>query len=133
MSTQSTAAGGVTSNDRLWAALAYFPNLIILPVLILVMEENKKREFQRYHAIQALGLLAAIVVYAILINLLQCGLNYALSTIGAGLVSTALSCVFWVLGLVPLAVSLYFAYQAYAGKMFEVPYLTQFMRQQKWL
>lgn len=131
MQSQSTAAGGVSSNDRLWAALAYFPNLVILPILILVMEENKKSQFQRYHAIQSLGLLAVFVVYGVLIGLVNCVLGLALSN--AGLIYTALSCVFWLLSFVPLVAALYYAYQAYSGKVFEIPVLTQFMRQQKWL
>jgi uncharacterized membrane protein len=122
-----------TSTDRLWAALAYFPNLIILPILILVMEENKARPFQRYHAIQSLGLMAAFVVYGILLGLVQCVLGMALEAIGIGIIGTAVSCLFSLLSFVPLAVALYYAYQAYSGKMFEIPVLTQFMRQQNWL
>ncbi|HOG48419.1 MAG TPA: DUF4870 domain-containing protein [Anaerolineae bacterium] len=135
MNTASNQAmpGDVTSNDRLWAALAYFPNLVILPILILVMEENKTRAFQRYHAIQALGMLAVAVVYGVVIGLLQCVLGFALGAVNAGLISTALSCLMTLLSFVPAAAMLYFAYQAYTGKIFEIPVLTQFLRQQKWL
>ncbi len=130
---QAMLPSDVTSNDRLWAALAYFPNLVILPILILVLEENKKRPFQRYHAIQALGMVAVIVVYSVLIGLVQCVLGFALSALNAGFVGSALSCLTSLLSILPALAMLYFAYQAYSGKMFEIPVLTQFMRQQKWL
>ena len=50
-----------TNDDRVMAALAYASQLInpiglILPIIILVSETSKQRPFQRYHAIQSLGL-----------------------------------------------------------------------------
>jgi len=113
-----------TDTDRLWGALAYILDPIV-SVLILVMEENKKRAFQRYHAIQALGFLAVVVVCYIIASILYCGLT----TITGGI----LGCVMWVLYLVPAIPAIYYAYQSYQGKYFEIPVLTQFMRQQKWL
>jgi len=126
------APAEVTSNDRLFAGLAYIINLIV-PLLILLMEENKKRAFQRYHAIQALGLLVACFAYAIVLGMAQCVLGIILSALRSGFLTSTLGCLFSLLGFVPLAVSLYYAYQAYTGKMFEIPVVTQFMRQQKWL
>jgi uncharacterized membrane protein len=32
-----------------------------------------------------------------------------------------------------VGVSLYYAYKAYQGEMFEIPVLTNFLKQQKWL
>ena len=54
-----------TNDDRVMAALAYASQLInpiglVLPIIILVSETSKQRPFQRYHAIQSLGVSAVI-------------------------------------------------------------------------
>ncbi len=120
----SGAEPAVTSNDRLMAGLSYII-VVILPIVILIGEESKKREFQRYHAIQSIGLTVAAVVYSIALTVLSC----LLTAVKLG----ALNCLVSLLGFVPLLVFLFYAYQAYQGQRFEIPVLTQFMRQQKWL
>ena len=131
MSDQAAAPGSVgapaeapTDNDRLMAALGYIIGVIV--PLIILLGESKNRPFQRYHAIQSLGLTAAIVIYTILVTILSC-------IIGMIPVLQVLACVIWVLYLLPAVPVLYYAYQSYQGQMFEIPWLTQFMRQQKWL
>ncbi len=127
MSDQASVPGSASApsdNDRLMAALSYVIGVIV-PVIIL-LGESKDRPFQRYHAIQSLGLSAAIVVYFILVSILSC-------IIAAIPVLNALACIIWILYLVPAIPVLYYAYQAYQGQMFEIPWLTQFMRQQRWL
>ena len=114
----------VTSNDKTMGLLAY----IIPPIgsaIILLSETNKTRPFQRFHAIQALGLLAVYVVWWIVAAIIAAVL---------GAVTAALACcISWVLPLLPLVPAIYFAYQAYQGKVFDVPVLTDFMVQQGWL
>ena len=44
-----------------------------------------------------------------------------------------LGCIAWVLYLLPIVPFVYYAYLAYQGKEFEIPVVTPFMRQQKWL
>ncbi len=112
----------VTDNDRLMAALSYV--IAVIVSLIVLFSEAKNREFQRYHAIQSLGLSAVAVVYEIVVMLISCGLTALVPFLG---------CVTWILPLLPAIPFLYYAYQAYQGKTFEIPYLTNFMRQQKWL
>ncbi|HOG48420.1 MAG TPA: hypothetical protein PLJ35_13230 [Anaerolineae bacterium] len=114
----------VSDNDRLMAALSYAITGIV-SLIVLLGESGKTRAFQRYHAIQSLGLAAAIIIYELLFSLCYC----VLTTVTGGV----LGCILWILGFVPWVPALYYAYQAYQGQMFEIPVLTQFMRQQKWL
>jgi uncharacterized membrane protein len=109
-------------NDRLMAALSYVFT-VILPLVIL-LTEGKNREFQRYHAIQSLGLAAVAVIYEIVINIVVAAIASA---------SCFLGCILWVLPLLAWVPFFYFAYQAYQGQYIEIPYLTQFMKQQNWL
>lgn len=112
----------VTDNDKLFAALSY----IFWPVAIIVLlsETNKNRPFQRHHAIQALGL--GIAVLIIFIPLICIDLIL-------GQIAGILSCLFFPVFFVPLAVMLWFAYRAYQGEKFDIPYLTEFMKNQGWL
>ncbi|MGQ9493594.1 MAG: DUF4870 domain-containing protein [Anaerolineae bacterium] len=121
-------AKDVTDNDRLMAALAYATQVlipVIVPVVMLLTEESKKRPFQRFHAIQSLGFLAASVVYEILAAIVFT----VLTIVSAG----CLGCILWVLFFVPIVPALYYAYQAYKGLYFKIPFLTDFMVNSKWL
>jgi len=112
----------VNDNDKLFAALSYI--LWPVAVIVLLSETNKARPFQRYHAIQALGfVVAAIIVYIPLICI-----DVILSQI-----SSLLACLLYPVFLVPAAFAFWFAYRAYQGEQFEIPYVTQFMKKQGWL
>ncbi len=107
----------VTSEDRMWAALAWLPAIgWLFALLVLLMENNRNRPFQRFHAVNALGVAIVLAV-----------LNVVLSFLVVGLV---VSCP---LSLAALAYQVYMAVQAYQGQWKEVPWLTQFARQQGWL
>lgn len=114
--TNPTPAGDITDNDKLMAALSY--PIPIVALIILIAEDMKNRPFQRFHAVQAL---AANIVLWVIIALLGCILTVV--TLGLCGVGPA---ILWF-------VTLYWAYEAYQGKYFEIPYLTQFLRDQKWL
>lgn len=121
-------APGVTESDRLMAAVAYASQVflpVIVPAIMLLAEENKKRDFQRYHAIQSLGFLVAATIYEVLASIVFCGL----STITGG----CLACITWVLFLVPVIPAFYYAYMAYQGLYFDIPILTDFLVQNRWL
>lgn len=109
-------SGDITENDRLMAALSY--PIPLVAIVILLVQEMKARPFQRYHAVQAL---AINIVLWIVIGLLAC----ILTVITAGICGAGPS-ILWL-------VTLYWAYQAYQGLSFEIPWLTQFLKQQKWL
>ena len=111
----ATAGESLADNDRLMAALAYFL-WFIGPAIILLSPDMAARRFQRYHAIQGLGLAVALAVATLVIVVL-------------GMV---LCCV-WVLLLVPLGATVYCTILAYEGKYFRIPVLTNLMVSEGWL
>jgi len=115
-------------NDKLWSLAAYISQMIvpvIVPVIMLLIEPNKNRPFQKYHAAQSLGFLVATFVYEIL-----AGIVFSVLT---AITLGCLALVLWVLFLLPIIPAIYYAYLAYQGKRFEIPYLTKFMGEQGWL
>ncbi|MHB0877980.1 MAG: DUF4870 domain-containing protein [Anaerolineae bacterium] len=113
----------VTSSDKTMGLLAY-----LLPfigsAIILLSETNKQRPFQRFHGYQGLGLAVIYVVFEIIVNV---------ASLIAGGATCGLGCVLWIVGLIPIVPAIYYGYQAYQGKVFDVPVLTDFMVQQGWL
>jgi uncharacterized membrane protein len=112
-------AGDVNDNDKLMAALSY--PIPLVAIVILLVDEMKARPFQKFHAVQAL---AVNIVLWVLVVLLGCILG-ALSFFIGGLC-----------GFVPILlwlITLYWAYEAYQGKYFEIPWLTEFLRGRNWL
>jgi uncharacterized membrane protein len=100
----------VTSDDKLWAALAYVFTPLV-PIIILLLEDKKDRPFIRAHNMQAL--VWGVVFYIIV------------TITSAFLVGLCI----WPLGLL---VQLYWAYQAYQGQMVSIPVVTDFTRNQGW-
>jgi uncharacterized membrane protein len=120
----------VTDNDKLIAALSYI--IWLVAVFVLISESNKKRPYQRYHAVQGLGfVVAAVIAYAAF------GCIYVIITAIASAIAdalgTAVACLAIPIWFVPLAVALWFAYRAYQGQRFEIPYVTAFLKGQGWL
>jgi len=112
-------ADDITDNDKLMAALSYPIPLVAL--IILLVEDMKNRPFQKYHAVQAL---AANVVLWVVVVLLGCILGMLTAVIGG------------LCGMAPILlwfVTLYWAYEAYQGQYFEIPWLTEFLKKQNWL
>jgi uncharacterized membrane protein len=110
----------ITDNDKLMAALSY--PIPIVAIIILLVEDMKARPFQKFHAVQAI---AANVVLWVAIVILGCVLTVISIPIGGGVCGPA-AILLWF-------ITLYWAYQAYQGLYFEIPYLTQFMKDQNWL
>ena len=98
----------ITSDDKLFAALAYFFSPIV-PILILFLEDKKSRPFIRAHNAQALivGLILWIVLGPVIVITLGCG------------------SVIWL-------VMLYWAFKAYSGEYVEIPGITNFVKDQGW-
>ncbi len=92
----------ITSDDKLWAALAYVFSPLV-PIILMLMEDKKNRPFIRAHNAQALIL-------------------------GIITVLTSGFCI----GLLVWVYQLYIAYQAYQGKTVEVPVITNFIKGQGW-
>jgi uncharacterized protein len=100
----------VTSDDKLWAALAYVFTPIV-PIIILVMADKKDRPFIKAHNMQALVWGVVFYVIVTITSFFFIGL-----------------CI-WPLGLL---LQLYWAYQAYQGKIISIPLLTDFIKNQGW-
>ena len=104
------AAEEITSDDKLWALLAYiFAPLV--SIIIMLMEDKKNRPFLRKHSAQALVL--GIV----------------------GIVLTIVSWITIVLACLPMLWWVYLIYlgiQAYQGKDVNVPLVTDFVKNQGW-
>jgi uncharacterized membrane protein len=115
-----------SDNDKLFAALSY----VFWPVglLVLLSETNKKRPFQRYHAVQALGFGVAAFVVLFVFICIDLVIGAVSNTLGA-----LFSCLTIPIWLVPFAVAVWFAYRAYQGEMFDVPVVTDFVKGQGWL
>jgi uncharacterized membrane protein len=112
-------AGDITENDKVMAALSY--PIPLLAIVILLVEEMKNRPFQKFHAVQAL---AVNIVLWVIISVLSCILFFVSVFLGG------------ICGLGPLLlwlITLYWAYEAYQGKYFEIPWITEFLRGQNWL
>lgn len=101
----------INDQDKLMAALAWI--IPIIAIVILLVEDMKNRPFQKYHAVNSLAFAVVFVVFITIISAV---------TFGFG------SCLV-VLGLIVF----YWAYQAYQGQWVEIPYLTNFVKQQGWV
>ena len=100
----------ITSDDKLWALLAYVLSPLI-PVIILLLEDKKNRPFIKAHNGQALVLG--------LVNLI---------------VGTVLSFTV-VLACVPFLIWIYMIYlgiQAYQGQYVTIPVISDFVKNQGW-
>lgn len=97
-----------TSDDRLFAALAYVFSPLV-PIIILLLEDKKDRPFIRAHNIQALvvGIVLIIVVPFLAVVTFGCG------------------SIIWF-------VMLYWAYKAYQGEEINIPVVTDFVKGQGW-
>lgn len=93
----------VSQDDKLWALLGYIVPVIAL--LALLLEEKKERPFVRYHAVQAL-ILGVITIVA---SATVCG---------------------WILVWI---YAIYVGIRAYQGEWVEIPFFTDFARQQGWI
>jgi uncharacterized protein len=100
----------VTSDDKLWALLAYVLTPLI-PIIIILMEDKKNRPFLRAHNAQALvvGIINVILGVAL-------GWTLFLSCVP---VLVWFACVYW-------------GVQAYNGKYVEIPVISNFVKNQGW-
>jgi uncharacterized membrane protein len=100
--------GEVTSDDKLWAALAYAISPLI-PILILLMADKKDRPFIKAHNIQALVTGVVLWVILAILGTVTCGIGF--------------------LGWIFM---FYLAYLAYQGKTITIPLITDFVKNQGW-
>ncbi len=112
MAEQFTPVSDVTSDDKLWALLAYIFSPIV-PIIVLLMEEKKNRPYIKAHNIQALIWGIAYIIIGTII---------AVPTLGIG------SCLY----LVGEIFSIYWGIQAYNGKYVRIPVITDWVKKQGW-
>ena len=101
----------VTSDDKLWAALAYVFTPVV-PIILMLLEDKKSRPFIKAHNMQAL--VFGIALYVI---------------VAVSSVTVVLPCIIAPLGFLA---QLYWAYQAYQGQMVVIPFLSGFVKDQGW-
>jgi uncharacterized membrane protein len=120
MSQQSGSA--IDSNDKIWAALGYlfFPVAIIM----LLMEEQKNKPFIKYHAVQALAVNVAL--WVVIIALSICSTILAVVTLGIGSICYCLIFLLWLVLLWP-------AIDSFQGNYTVLPFITDFIKGQKWV
>lgn len=99
----------ITSDDKLWAALGYVFAPVV-GIIMLLMEDKKVRPFIKFHSVQSI---AVSVIFWIVVPII------ALVTFGCG--SVLYFVMFW------------WAYKAYQGEMFEIPVITNFVKNQGWV
>ncbi|MGB5933511.1 MAG: DUF4870 domain-containing protein [Anaerolineae bacterium] len=114
----------ITENDKLMAALSYII-VAIVPLIILLSENLKDRPYQRYHAITSLALMVVFIIYEAVISLFYCGAT----VITGGILGLCL----WIVFFVPFIPALYYAYLAYQGQYFDIPVVTDFIKNQGWV
>lgn len=115
MSEIPPTATETTSDDRLWGLLSYLIPIII-PVIVLLMEDKKNRPFIRTHAIQALALgIVMIVVYTIL----------ALIPVIGWVITCILGIGYYIMMIV-------YGMKAYRGESVTIPVVTDFVKRQGW-
>jgi uncharacterized membrane protein len=103
----------LTSDDKLWALLAYLPFIgWIFAIVALLMEDKKSKPFIKFHSIQALilgvinGVIASVLTPVVFIGVCT--------------------------GLAGAAYMLYIGYKAYQGESVSVPVITDFIKNQGW-
>ena len=100
----------VTSDDRLWAMLGYILTPIV-PIIILLMPDKKDRPFLKAHNSQTLVL-----------GVIEWVINFLLSFVFIGCVTSVLT----------LILNIWLGIRANRGEVFELPFITNFVRQQGW-
>jgi uncharacterized membrane protein len=109
MTDEAVISPEITSDDRLWAALSWIPISPLWPIIsivVLLLEDTKDRAFIRYNAIVSL----VLGVVLIPLSIVTCGC--------AALV---------------YIVFFYWAYLAYQGETVEIPFVSDFIRNQGWV
>jgi len=107
---QQTMSSDITSDDKLWAALGY--PLFPVAIVMLLLEDKKKRPFIKFHAVQALALNVIYLVVAIILGFLFIGV--------------CADPILWLLLWWP-------AILCFQGKYFNIPVIGNFIRQQHWV
>jgi uncharacterized membrane protein len=101
----------ITDDDKLWALLSWITGVVA--IVALLMEDKKDRPFIKYNAVMSLVVVVVITILVGVISAITCG-------IGAVLVLAYIY-------------PIYLGIKAFQGEWVEVPYVTDFVKQQGWV
>jgi uncharacterized membrane protein len=102
----------LTSDDKLWAMLAYVPFVgWIIAIVALLMDDKKTRPFIKFHSIQGIALAVINGVIAGVLSVVIIGV-----------------CT----GIAGAVYMMYIGYKAYLGETVSVPFVTDFIKNQGW-
>lgn len=118
------------SDDKLVALLDYVVP-VLLPLIVLLSESSQKRPFQRYHAVQSLGLSGFMFVFGIVLSIATGVLSF-IPVVG-WIVGALMLCLTPILFVMAVVAVFYYGFQAYQGKRFSIPVVTNFLLNQGWL
>jgi len=107
---EEMATPEITSDDRLWSALGY--PIPLIAIIVLLMEEKKTRPFIKFHAVQSL--------------VLNVGLYILMIILGFTIIGAFCAPIIWLVTLWP-------AYDSYRGNYTELPFITNFVKNQGWV
>jgi len=127
---ESVVDPSADKDDRLVGLLNYVIP-VLLPLIVLFSESSVRRPFQRYHAIQSLGLSAFLIILSIAVTVVATVLQ-VIPVIG-WLVAAVLLCLTPILFLALGIAVIYYGVQAYQGRRFAIPVVTHFLINQGWL
>ena len=128
--TDSVVDASADSDDKLVALLCYIVP-VLLPVIVMLSESSQKRPFQRYHAVQSLGLSGFMVVLGVVLSIAT-GILQIVPVVGM-IVGALMFCLSPILFLMAVVAAFYYGFQAYHGKRFAIPVVTNFLVNQGWL
>ena len=117
----------LSDNEKTLSGLAWVSQILlpaVLPAVLLLTDEGKRSAFIRHHSVHALAVLVVSIIYEIALGAVM---------LVVGLVVPCLLGLLWVLFFLPLVPFLYYGWQAFQGRQVEVPRLTVFLRDNRWL
>ena len=100
----------INDDDKLWALLSWITGIVA--IVALLMDDKKDRPFVKYNAVMSLVVLVVITVLVSIISAITCGIGVVL--------------------VLAYIYPIYLGIKAFQGEWVEVPYLTEFVKNQGW-
>lgn len=102
----------ITSDDKLWSAIGY--PIPLISIIVLFMEDKKSRPFIKFHAVQSIAFNVVLYILIFIVSLV---------TLGFGAICAPL---IWLVTLWP-------AYDSFQGNFTELPFISNFIKNQGWV
>jgi uncharacterized membrane protein len=124
-------ASDANDQDKLMGMLCHLLNIVgagWIVGLVILLTDMKNRPFQRFHAVNSIALnVVWIIIWVVLIIL--CTI-ISIVTLGLGAIGT---CLFIIPYVAYLALSIWYGVLASQGNYFDIPFVTKFCRDQRWI